>query len=87
MQITRTNDGQVELLLSFDELDTIKNCVNEVSGGFTVTDFKTRIGADEDTVSRLADEMVAALSGDEPAGTGGLAGPSSEYVRRLLNRK
>lgn len=87
MQITRTNDGQIELLLTFDELDTIKNCVNEVSGGFTVMDFKARIGADEDTVSRLADEMVAALSGDQPAGADDRAAPSSEYVRRLLNRK
>ena len=73
MLVTRTSNGQIEVVLSFEELDTIKNCLNEVSGGFKVADFKARIGVDEDMVTRLADEMVSALPMDRPNATEGEA--------------
>jgi hypothetical protein len=69
MRIAKMSGGQIELALSFDQLDTIKNCLNKVCGGFKVMDFKARIGLDEDVTSRLADEMVFALSGDQPSAT------------------
>lgn len=79
--------GEVELIMNFDELDTIKNCLNEVWGGFRLDDFKTQIGADMDTVSHLADLMVDALSEDSPKATGSDTGDLPLYVRRLMNRK
>jgi hypothetical protein len=78
--------GDVEFIMNFDELDTIKNCLNEVWGGFKLDDFKTQIGADMDTVSHLADLMVDALSEDSPA-TDSDADDLPIYVRRMMNRK
>lgn len=86
MKIDRLADGTLELTLTVDELDGIKNCLNEVWGGCGVRDFEKRIGANEQEVSDMADQMVAVLA-DENA----LPQPDDEnlpiYVMRLLNRK
>jgi hypothetical protein len=55
----RSNDN-VEITLSGRELDLIKNCLNEVLGGFKIPDFKSVIGKTErDVAAKLLDQILA----------------------------
>jgi hypothetical protein len=87
MKIAKLGKDELELTLNFGELDGIKNCLNEVWGGFKMTDFEKRIGASDQEVSNLADKMVDALADKNapPVQKGSENLPL--YVRRLLNRK
>lgn len=87
MKIDRLTNDILELTLSVDELDGIKNCLNEVWGGCGVRDFEKRIGTGEQEVSDMADQMVAALADDNapPLQPGNENLPI--FVTRLLNRK
>lgn len=87
MKIDRLANETFQLTLNFHELDGIKNCLNEVWGGFPVRDFEKMIGTTRQEVSDLADQMVAVLA-DENAPP---LQPGNEnlpiYVMRILNRK
>ncbi|MGH6975880.1 MAG: hypothetical protein ACREED_02530 [Stellaceae bacterium] len=87
MKIDKLANDTLELTLSSHELDGIKNCLNEVWGGFPVQDFESMIGTNRQEVSGLADQMVAVLA-DENAPP---LQPGNEdlpiYVMRILNRK
>jgi hypothetical protein len=59
MKVSKLEDGDIELTVNLDELETIGQCMNEVCHGFVVRDFTSRIGADKPYVVSLLDQIVA----------------------------
>jgi hypothetical protein len=87
MKISESTGSEIEATVTFLELEGIKNCLNEVTGGLGITNFKNRIGVDEDVVSHLLDQMVSVLSAHTygQVQTGDPHLPL--YIRRSANRK
>jgi hypothetical protein len=60
MQVTKLPDADIEITVDLRELRMISRCLNECVNGFGVRDFPGRIGADEETVDALHEQMYQA---------------------------
>jgi hypothetical protein len=60
MQVTKLPNADIEITVDLREFRVIGQCLNECVNGFGVRDFPGRIGADEETVDGLREQMYQA---------------------------
>ena len=57
MNINRTDGGTLELDVTTDELDFLRQVLNECCNGFGVKDFEGAIGANEGALLKMLDQF------------------------------
>jgi hypothetical protein len=59
MKLSKNSQGDIDIDLNLDELSWFGQALNECCGGFGVKDYKATLGAEEDIVRQLLDQIVA----------------------------
>ncbi|HEY7315879.1 MAG TPA: hypothetical protein VH643_41500 [Gemmataceae bacterium] len=63
MQVQKSNQSNILLNLTHNELILLNNALNEVCHGLDIPEFSTRLGASWDELEALRREINAALEG------------------------
>lgn len=61
MIVSRVSTDEFHMSLSRDELSMISNCMNETLNGLYIEEFSTRVGAEEEDVKRIHDQILKLL--------------------------
>ena len=61
MIASQVSTDEFHLRLSRDELSMISNCMNETLNGLYIEEFSTRVGAEEEYVKRIHDQILKLL--------------------------
>lgn len=62
MNTSTPTPGEATIILSFTELCTLNNALNEVCNGLHIAEFSTRMGVEREEAARLLEQIHALIT-------------------------